>query len=77
MKRYDLRVLKNSFVSRLAEIASSEEINHVAIYMLEISSQQSLSSAIKTLEDNSCEILNSIKYNEVDWTIVAKKGVND
>lgn len=75
MKRYDLRQYKDNFVNRINEIINDELIDgEVGIFIFEIGSDGSavnmVNNAIRSL---GFHLLNSIRFNEVDWSIVVKK----
>ena len=74
MKRFDLRELGSGFVDRMTRIIEKDLQNdEVAIFLFEVrdfSGVQKSADAIKAL---GYELLNSLKYNEVDWTISMRK----
>jgi NADH-quinone oxidoreductase subunit E len=77
VKRYDLRHLQNSFADRMLEIIEHELVeNEVAIFMFEIGDFSNVTLATNLLNGSCCVVLNSLKYNEVDWTITIKKESN-
>lgn len=74
MKRYDLRPLKDNFYDRMLElmdkdIASGEN----AIFMFEIGDFTPIQKSADVIYEAGYTLMNSIKYNEVDWTLVVKK----
>lgn len=75
MQRYDLRHLKNNFYERMNELMiDGIKIDEVGIFLFEVgdfSSIQKTADLVK--EKDNFELLNSLKFNEVDWTIVVKK----
>ena len=75
MQRYDLRHLKNDFYERMVELMSSGiKVDEVAIFLFEVGDFSSIQkSADLVKEQTNIELLNSLKFNEVDWTIVVKK----
>jgi len=80
MKRYDLRHLKDDFYDRMVElIEQGLKVGEVGIFLFEVgdfSSIQRSADVIKaTGHDlmNSLKFKNSLKFNEVDWTVVVKK----
>ena len=74
MKRYDLRKLKNDFEPRMKEILNSHEIGEVAIFLFEIGDFTPIQRSADLVKECGYDLMNSLKFNEVDWTIVAKKG---
>jgi len=74
MKRFDLRHLKDEFYSRMLEIMESEVAeNEVAIFMFEIGDFTPIQKSADEVKKAGYTLMNSLKYNEVDWTIVVKK----
>lgn len=74
MKRYDLRKLKDNFYDRLEEIIKSElSINEVAIIIFEIVNFMDVEKSANFIKDNGATLMNSLRFNEVDWTLVIKK----
>lgn len=74
MKRYDLRHLKADFDDRMKEIASNEiTAGEVIIFLFEIGDFSGVQRSADMMKECGCELLNSLKFNEVDWTIVVKK----
>ncbi len=74
MKRFDLRYLKNDFYDKMLELMdkqiSSEE---TAIIMFEISDFNNIQKSADVIYEAGYTLMNSIKFNEVDWTLVVKK----
>ena len=73
MKRYDLRHLKNDFEPRMKEILGVHKAGEVAIFLFEIGDFTPIQRSADLVKECGYELLNSLKFNEVDWTIVAKK----
>jgi len=74
MKRYDLRHLKNDFDGRMKEIVDSEIKNgEVIIFLFEIGNFDAIQRSADLVKESGCELINSLKFNEVDWTLVIKK----
>ena len=74
MKRYDLRILKNDFEPRMKEILTNEhKAGEVAIFLFEIGDFTPIQRSADLVKECGYELLNSLKFNEVDWTIVTKK----
>ncbi|MDY0122315.1 MAG: NADH-ubiquinone oxidoreductase subunit E family protein [Sulfurimonas sp.] len=74
MKRYDLRHLKNEFEPRMKEILSSHKMGEVAILLFEVGDFTPVQRSADLVKECGYELLNSLKFNEVDWTIVCKKN---
>ena len=75
MQRYDLRHLKNDFYERMSELMEEGiKVDEVGIFLFEVGDFTSIQkSADLVKEKSNFELLNSLKFNEVDWTIVVKK----
>jgi len=74
MKRFDLRNHKDNFLPRMVELINSEiEQGENAIIMFEIGDFSSVQASADCVKENGWTLMNSLKYNEVDWTIVVKK----
>jgi len=73
MKRYDLRHLKENFEPRMKEILDAHTTNEVAIFLFEIGDFSPIQKSADLVKECGYELMNSLKFNEVDWTIVAKK----
>jgi NADH-quinone oxidoreductase subunit E len=78
MKRYDLREYKSVFKARLLEILNDSEEKEVLIFIFESISNESLKDLIDAIKEKEGDVLNSLRFNEVDWTIVVRaKGLNE
>ena len=74
MRRYDLRKLGNDFEPRMKEILNDEyKAGEVVIFLFEIGDFSPIQKSADLVKECGYELLNSLKFNEVDWTIVAKK----
>jgi len=73
MKRYDLRHLKTEFEPRMKEILNEHKAGEVAIFLFEIGDFSSVQKSADLVKECGYELLNSLKFNEVDWTIVTKR----
>ncbi len=73
MKRYDLRGLKDSFYERMLELMESIEEGEVAIFMFEVGDFTPVQKSADVIKEAGYTLMNSLKFNEVDWTIVVKK----
>jgi len=74
MKRFDLRHLKDEFYDRMNEIMKSDvEYGEVAIFLFEVGDFTSVQKSADAIKEGGYDLLNSLKFNEVDWTIVVKK----
>lgn len=74
MKRYDLRELKDDFYDRMVELLENDiKVGEVAIFMFEVGDFSSIQKSADVIKQSGHELMNSLKFNEVDWTIVVKK----
>ena len=74
MKRFDLRPLKNNFYSRMLELLDKQIAqDEVAIIMFEIGDFSNIQQSADVIYEAGYTLMNSIKFNEVDWTLVIKK----
>ncbi len=74
MQRYDLRHLKENFYSRMLEIMSERKEGEVSIFMFEIGDFSPVQKSADLIKEAGYTLMNSLKYNEVDWMIVVKKS---
>jgi len=74
MKRYDLRDHKDNFLPRMVEIINGD-INdgENGIFIFEIGDFSAIQASADCIKENNWTLMNSLKFNEVDWTIVVKK----
>ncbi|PZT47947.1 hypothetical protein B6S12_06430 [Helicobacter valdiviensis] len=74
MKRFDLRHLKNDFLGRLEELITQElQVNEVGIFLLSVEDFENVQKSADIVKKTQNELLNSLRFNEVDWTIVVKR----
>ncbi len=74
MKRYDLRHLKDNFYDRMIELIESDlKPAEVGIFLFEIGDFSPIQKSADIVKEHGHELMNSLKFNEVDWTIVVKK----
>ncbi len=74
MKRFDLRPLKDNFYNRMLELMDKEiKDGENAIFLFEIGDFSPIQKSADLIYDAGYTLMNSIKFNEVDWTIVVKK----
>jgi NADH-quinone oxidoreductase subunit E len=76
MKRYDLRHLHDEFDGRMLELIETDlQPNEVGIFLFEIGDFSAVQRSADVIKKHGYTLMNSLKYNEVDWTIVVKKEV--
>ena len=74
MKRYDLRLYKDDFIYRMNEIINDElSDDEVGIFIFEFGDGNVVKMANDSIKSLGFCLLNSIRFNEVDWSIVVKK----
>jgi len=73
MQRYDLRHLKDNFYDKMIEIIDTTRVDEVSIFMFEIGDFTPIQKSADVIKEAGHELMNSLKFNEVDWTIVVKK----
>ena len=74
MKRYDLRDLKDDFYDRMVELIDKGlKVDEVGIFMFEVGDFSSIQKSADVVKATGHDLMNSLKFNEVDWTIVVKK----
>jgi len=74
MKRYDLRHLKDDFYDRMVELIDQGlKVDEVGIFMFEVGDFSSIQKSADVVKATGHDLMNSLKFNEVDWTIVVKK----
>jgi NADH-quinone oxidoreductase subunit E len=74
MKRYDLRHLKGAFENRMVEILKEEKNpKEVLLFLFEIGDFSPIQRSADVVKENGYELANSLKFNEVDWTIAVKR----
>jgi len=74
MKRYDLRHLKDNFYDRMVELIDKGiKVDEVAIFLFEVGDFSSIQRSADVIKETGHDLMNSLKFNEVDWTIVVKK----
>ena len=74
MKRFDLRYLKNDFYDKMLELMDKQiSSDETAIIMFEIGDFNNIQKSADVIYEAGYTLMNSIKFNEVDWTLVVKK----
>ncbi|GAA7450203.1 NADH-ubiquinone oxidoreductase subunit E family protein [Helicobacter pylori] len=74
MKRFDLRHLKADIFERLEELIEKEmQPNEVAIFMFEVGDFSNIPKSAEFIQSKGHELLNSLRFNQADWTIVVRK----
>ena len=74
MRRIDLRHLKSEFLSTLGQQIKASEPGEVIIFLFEIGDFSSVAKAVNLAYNLNCEVMNSLKFNQVDWALTIKKG---
>lgn len=74
MKRFDLRPLKNDFYGKMLELLEKDiQKDEVAIILFEIGDFNNIQKSADVIYEAGYTLMNSLKFNEVDWTLVVKK----
>ena len=77
MKRYDLRHLKDNFYDRMLELLDKDiKPQEVGIFLFEVGDFSHIQKSADIVKEHGHELMNSLKFNEVDWTIVVKRKAN-
>lgn len=75
MKRYDLRPLKDNFYDRMFELIRNDiSEGENAIFLFEVGDFSPIQKVADMVKENNYTLMNSLKFNEVDWTVVIKKS---
>ena len=78
MKRFDLRYLKDDFYARMLELLDKQITqDETAIIMFEIGDFSHIQKSADVVYEAGYTLMNSLKFNEVDRTIVVKKTKPD
>ncbi len=72
MRRVDLRKSKD-FFEDLAKIIKEAKTKEVLVVLFEIGDFSAVERSFSFVKEQGCELLNSLKFNQVDWTLVIKK----
>jgi len=73
VKRYDLRHLKDEFYDRMLEIMDEQNTGEIIIFLFEVGDLSPVQKSADLIKEKGYTLMNSLKYNEVDWTIAVKK----
>jgi len=74
MKRYDLRHLHDDFYDRMVELINQGlKVDEVGIFLFEVGDFSSIQKSADVVKETGHDLMNSLKFNEVDWTVVVKK----
>ena len=73
MKRYDLRHLHNDFDDRMLALMKESAKGEAIIFLFEVGDFSPVQRSADLMKEHGYELLNSLKFNEVDWTIVVRK----
>jgi NADH-quinone oxidoreductase subunit E len=77
MQRYDLRKYSgDKLLNRMADVIDLEiKPDEVVIFLFEVGDFSPIQKSFDLMKEKGHEIMNSIKFNEVDWTLVVKRKV--
>lgn len=74
MRRVDLRHLKGEFLHDMQATLAHARAGEVLVFLFEIGEFDAVERAINLVLVQGDELMTSLKFNQVDWTIVVKKG---
>ncbi len=74
MRRYDLRHLADNFEQRMNELCEDLPYGEVAIFLFEVRDFSNVQKAIDCILNRGDDLLNSLRFNEVDWSIVVRRN---
>lgn len=78
MKRFDLRHLGADFEGRMCELVEQNLAQgEVGIFIFEIGDFSGVEKSANLVAQNGWTLMNSLRFNEVDWTIIIKKAPLD
>lgn len=78
MKRFDLRHLGADFEGRMCELVEQNLAQgEVGIFIFEIGDFSGVEKSANLVAQNGWTLMNSLRFNEVDWTIIIKKAPID
>lgn len=72
MIRVDLRDLKNEFYGKMLEVLKSLKDEEVVIFLFEIGDFSHIQKVADFIYENEFTLMNSLKFNEKDWTVIVK-----
>lgn len=72
MIRVDLRDLKNEFYYKMLEVLKSLKDEEVVIFLFEIGDFSHIQKVADFIYENEFTLMNSLKFNEKDWTVIVK-----
>ena len=73
MKRVDLRKSKEVFKD-LKSVIKNSKIGEVLIVLFEIKDFSLVEKSFEFVKEEGCELLNSLKFNQVDWSITIRRA---
>lgn len=75
MKRFDLRHLHNDFYARMGELINTELAQgEVGIFLFEIDDFSNVAKSAEFVSSKGYEVMNSVRFNHRDWTLVVRKS---
>lgn len=72
MRRIDLRKSKDLFSELKTQIDSMND-KDVLVVLFEIGDFSNVEKSFEFVYENNCKILNSLKFNQMDWMLCIKK----
>ena len=74
MRRYDLRHLKANFLNRMGEIIKNSASDEAMIFIFEMGDFSGVEASARLVDGLNSTLLNSLRYNQVDWMITVRRG---
>ena len=72
MIRVDLRDLRDKFYDKLLEVLRYLKNEEVVIFLFKIGDFSHIQKVADFVYENEFTLMNSLKFNEKDWTVVVK-----
>ena len=72
MRRYDLRHLADNFEQRMNELCEDLPYGEVSIFLFAVRDFSNVQQAIDCILNRGYDLLTSLRFNEVEWSIVVK-----
>ena len=72
MTRVDLRDFKNEFYDKMLEVLKSLKNEEVVIFFFFLGDFSHIQKVADFVYENEFTLINSLKFNEKDWTVVVK-----
>lgn len=74
MIRIDLRHLKDDFLGKMANVIDNAKEGEVIVFLFEKVRHELVSQSIELIKKKEIQLMHSLAFNRVDWTIVVKNS---